>query len=191
MHTQPQEKHSETAFANAMKKKIDNYRKRAAKNNSSKEMPLAQSAPKNSANTKPRARRGRPTKYSPEIVALICEGIAKGMPFKYAAARAGISQDTFCEWRTRYPEFSEAIKRAEADGMYANLKRIGQAASKGDTASAKWLLEHRYPEEFSRNRIEMKHEIEGQLKHQAIISLALLDQIAESREVYERERKHK
>ncbi len=173
-----------------MKKKIENYRQRAAKSNSSKEKPATQSAPKNSANTKPPAGRGRPTKYSPATVKLVCEGISKGMPFKYAAARAGISTDTLCTWRNTYPEFSDAIKRAEADAIYVNLERIDQAANKGDTASAKWLLEHRYPEDFARSRVEIKQEVEGHLNHEIIISPEVLAQIAKSREAYEQGGKH-
>ena len=151
---------------------------------------LPQDAFKNGVPKKASKKRGRPTKYTPEIVALICEGVRKGMPLKYAAQRAGISSDTFCHWRNTYPEFSEAIKRAEAEGMYVNLERIDQAANKGDTASAKWILEHRYPEDFARNRFEMRHEVEGQIKHELLISPAVLEHIAKSREQYEQGGNH-
>lgn len=61
------------------------------------------------------AKVGRPPKYSPERVAQICELIARGETKETAAKAAGITPATFCEWQNTFPEFLEAVKRAEAD----------------------------------------------------------------------------
>ena len=107
------------------------------------------------------------------------------MPFKYAAAIGGISQDTFCDWQNRFPEFSEAVERAMALGILARLKIIKAAAVKGDVRAAQWYLEHVFPEHFARNRIELKHDISGRLEHEIVLSPQLMEAIAESRERYE------
>ncbi|MEI6715153.1 MAG: hypothetical protein WCO60_15445 [Verrucomicrobiota bacterium] len=132
-----------------------------------------------------RRKSGRPTKYNAVTVKRICAAIAKGMPFVRAAASGGISQDTFCTWRNIHPEFSEAIEQAVSKGMETNLGIIQNAAKKGDVGSAKWLLEHVHPEHFARNRMEVKHEVEGHLKHAIIVSPEVLEQIAKSRARYE------
>ena len=59
--------------------------------------------------------RGRKAKYSPERVAKICEEIAKGATFERAAKIGGISTSTFFEWQNTKPEFSDAVKKAQAN----------------------------------------------------------------------------
>lgn len=58
---------------------------------------------------------GRPPKYSPERVAEICKYISEGHTKETAAKAAGITPATFYEWANIYSEFSDAVKRAEAD----------------------------------------------------------------------------
>jgi hypothetical protein len=99
-------------------------------------------------------RPGRPTKYCPEVVKIICEAISDGVPHKHAASLAGISVDTFCEWKKRFPEFSEAVQEAIASGIHQRLKLVKGAAECGDVKAAQWWLEHVVPEHFARNRIE-------------------------------------
>lgn len=134
---------------------------------------------------RPRRARGRPSKYTPKVVKVICAAIADGVPFKFAAALGGISQDTFCEWQRRFSEFSEAIERATARGVLARLEIIKAAAEGGDVKAAQWYLEHIFPEHFARNRIELKHDISGRLAHEIVVSPQALDAIAESRKRYE------
>ncbi len=140
----------------------------------------------NAAKPKPvRRARGRPSKYSPKTVKAICAAIADGLPNKFAAAMGGISQDTFCDWQRRFPEFSEAVERATARGVHARLKIIKAAAEGGDVKAAQWWLEHVMPEHFARNRIELKHDIAGRLEHEIVVSPQALEAIAESRRRYE------
>lgn len=59
--------------------------------------------------------KGRKTKYNAEKVAKICKAIADGESYKMACSRAGISDDTFARWRVVYPDFAEAVKKAEQE----------------------------------------------------------------------------
>ena len=131
---------------------------------------------------------GRPTKYCPEVVETICEAISDGAPFKYAAAIGGISIDTFCQWRKKFPEFSEAIEAAVAEGVHARLKIILEAAEEGSLKAATWWLEHVMPEHFSRNSVNFNHRIEGAITHSATVSKEALAAIAETRARYERKK---
>lgn len=131
----------------------------------------------------PRPRRGRRTKYTPEVAARICEAVADGLPYKFAAALGGVSHETLCQWQRRFPEFAEAIQGAVAKGVLERLRLIKAAAEKGDVKAAQWWLEHVFPENFARNRIE--HEHTGRIGHELVITPDTLTAIAESRKRYE------
>jgi transposase len=93
---------------------------------------------------------GRPTKYTPETVQKILEAIRLGSPYYQACNAAGVSHETFCEWRRIYPEFLEAVKEAEGSGVKKWLKVIEEAAANGNWQAAAWKLERRLPSEFGR-----------------------------------------
>ena len=101
-----------------------------------------------------KGRPGRPSKYTPGTVRKICDAVADGLPFKYAAALGGISHETFAEWRRQFPAFSERIRGAVARGILSRLRLIKRAADKRDVTCAKWWLEHVMPEHYSKTRLE-------------------------------------
>ncbi len=130
---------------------------------------------------KKEGRRGRPTKYGAEVVAAICSAVSEGMPFAHAAAIGGITYQTFSEWRKEKPCFSDAIDQAQAEGIQARLRLILSAAERGDVSSARWWLEHVVPEHFARNRVDLQHRVEGELKHSFAVPTEVLNAIAEAR----------
>jgi hypothetical protein len=91
-------------------------------------------------------KKGRPTKYDSKTVKAICDAIADGVPYRYAAALAGISYQTYCVWQRLFPEFSDAIEEARAKGIQARLKRLDRSAMKGNPKSDIWYLERTVPE---------------------------------------------
>lgn len=58
---------------------------------------------------------GRPTKYTPERVAVILGGIRAGLSREAAGARCEVSDDSIAAWEIRYPAFAEAMTVAEGD----------------------------------------------------------------------------
>jgi hypothetical protein len=134
-----------------------------------------------SPNPKKEGRRGRPTKYGAGVVGAICSAVSEGMPFAHAAAIGGVSYQTFSEWRKEKPCFSDAIERAQAEGIQARLRLILSAAERGDVSSARWWLEHVVPEHFAKNRIDHQHRIEGDLRHSFAVPTEVLNAIAEAR----------
>ena len=109
---------------------------------------------------------GRRTKYTPETVDKITQAIRLGATYKLACDYAGISEDTFYQWRNTKSEFSEAIKLAEGEGALKSLAVIERAANgvKGEDGeyilaptwqAAAWKLERRYPDMYGKQRLEL------------------------------------
>jgi hypothetical protein len=109
---------------------------------------------------------GRRTKYTPETVEKITQAIRLGATYRLACDYAGISEETFAQWRNTKPEFSEAVKAAEGEGAIKWLALIDRAAN-GITdkdgnlvqapswQAAAWKLERRYPQMYGRQAIEI------------------------------------
>lgn len=100
----------------------------------------------------------RPTKYTPETAKKICDAVRVGSTFALACAYAGISEETFSQWRKKYPEFSEAVKTAEGQAAIKWLAIIDKAATEDNVwQAAAWKLERRYPRDYGRQVIEQEH----------------------------------
>ncbi len=132
-----------------------------------------------------RTARGRPTKYNHTVTQEICAAISDGTPYIYAAAIGGISYETFCQWRKKYSDFSDAIEAAKACGIHARLQLIVKAAETGDVAAARWWLEHVVPGHFARNRVELAHNLRGSVELSLGLPTEVLDAIAEVRKRHE------
>lgn len=97
---------------------------------------------------------GRRTKYTPETVDKITQAIRLGATYRLACDYAGISEETFSQWRNTKPEFSEAIHQAEGDAAIKWLALIEKHAVDLPQWAA-WKLERRYPDMYGRNRVEL------------------------------------
>lgn len=131
-----------------------------------------------------RRGRGRPTVRTPETAEIICDAVARGMPFRLACHVAKISPTTFNEWKAEDATFAEQLEEAIARGVDVRLRTI-EEASHGDWRAASWLLEHCLPEHFAKSRIQV--EAVGQFDHAFVIPQETLNQIAEARAKHERE----
>lgn len=60
--------------------------------------------------TKPKAKRGRPTKYRPEYASEAAKACAAGATTAQLADFFGVSVRTVDLWRIVHPEFSQALK---------------------------------------------------------------------------------
>ena len=132
------------------------------------------------------ARTGRPRKYNPATVRKICRGIAAGLPFKLAAAHAGITGNTLTIWRREFPDFDEKVEQAIAAGIKSRLNQIKKAGDDGDWKASAWWLEHVCPEHFARSRVELQHI--GKVEHSFSIPADVLDEIAAARKQQEEKR---
>jgi transposase len=112
------------------------------------------------------AKRGAKNKCTTEAIERAVKLKKGGANNKDIAAALGVHQSTFYEWianpkSDKQREFSERIKKAEADYKNALLGIILRDASQRDWHAAAWLLERKYPEEYSRtDRVKAQVEQE-------------------------------
>jgi transposase len=116
----------------------------------------------------------RPTKLTPEVEERLVHAISVGATYKDACACAGISFQTFLNWKKRaqraveqvgerdgepeetadqFIEFFDRIKRAQGEAAVGWLAIIGKAARRDWKAGA-WMLERRYPESYNLRRLK-------------------------------------
>lgn len=95
---------------------------------------------------------GAHPKYSPKVVELICKAVSKGQTYRHACALVGITVGTLCHWRNTKPEFSEALRKADAKFITRNLALIEKGAKRNWFAAA-WLLERKFPQDFARREV--------------------------------------
>lgn len=97
---------------------------------------------------------GRPTKYTPDRVEKILRIIRDGNYRNVAAQCAGISTETFYQWMDSYPDFSDAIIKAEADceaEVVARFRNAGQM----DWRASESYLKRKHPERWGdKSRVE-------------------------------------
>jgi hypothetical protein len=92
---------------------------------------------------------GRPTKYNQEIVDAITDALRKGMTRKDSCSVADISEETFAQWRRKYPEFLNAIEKAEGKAAFHAVDVIRSAMDSGVWQAAAWWLERRRKQDWS------------------------------------------
>lgn len=100
---------------------------------------------------------GRKSKYTPETIEKLTHALSMGATYELACAYAGISFDTFNDWRKEKVEFLEAIKEAEGRAVVGWLAKIEKAANDGNWQAAAWKLERRYPRDYGRTVQEQEH----------------------------------
>jgi transposase-like protein len=96
----------------------------------------------------PKNKGGRPLLYNEQRVKMLCEAIEQGLSYSRAADLVGITGETVSAWKERYPEFSEAIARAEATFLLETAKKLSSAKTMAGSADPKALelLLRRFPE---------------------------------------------
>jgi hypothetical protein len=111
--------------------------------------PKRKPAVKKNLKAEERPGRGRPSKYTPEVVERICYSLSQGNTRTTAATCAGIHIDTFHHWMNEFSDFSEAIKRAEEQAVEHYVNVIHTASTQTWQAAA-WYLERRRKEDFGK-----------------------------------------
>jgi hypothetical protein len=89
--------------------------------------------------------RGRPAKRSEEVEKIILDAIADGAPYVVACSYAGVSAESFNDWRRRDPEFNDAVEKVTAACTLRRVRKIERHGEETFAAIA-WLLERRHPE---------------------------------------------
>jgi hypothetical protein len=85
----------------------------------------------------------------------LIEAIARGVPIGHACAAMRIGHDCFSRFRNAHPDFEKSLQEAIAAAIEKRLKVVEDAAGRGDTGCARWLLEHLHPQFFAKSRLEI------------------------------------
>lgn len=111
----------------------------------------------------------RPTKIDSSLIKKIVENILTGATYQACAKAAGISYDTFNEYRKGAKEaakklakdrtenerlmieFSEAVDRANAELEISLMKSI-KTKGKRDWKATAWILQNRFPDSYSERK---------------------------------------
>lgn len=116
--------------------------------------------------TERKAKGGRRSKLTRDVLKRAVELKSGGANDVDIMAAIGISKTTFYEWLNSpktdlQREFSDALKKAEADYKNALLAIVMRDAQEKDWKAAAWLLERKYPSEYARtDRIQATVEQE-------------------------------
>jgi hypothetical protein len=81
------------------------------------------------------------------------DAVASGAPFTLACAAAGLSHQTFQEWRRQDPSFAVEVDQAVARATVNRLKEIERQGKDGAWTALAWLCERRHPESFGRPEV--------------------------------------
>lgn len=98
----------------------------------------------------------RPSKLTVDVIRRVCDAIRDGNCREVSARLAGIHPATLFDWlrkakaqgKGRFHEFSEALKKAEAEAEGDRVLLIKQASVRSWQAAA-WWLERRRPERYA------------------------------------------
>jgi len=103
-------------------------------------------------NTSSSRRRGRPSKYRPEVTGRICAALRAGRTRQAACAHGGISDETFARWQAHYVDFVEAVACAETEAQMQAVSCLRLAMPQNWRAAA-WYLSRRYPAEWGQQQM--------------------------------------
>ena len=98
---------------------------------------------------------GRPGKRTPQLEKALLAAIETGAPYRIACLACGISDDAFNEWRRKDPVFAKQVEEAAGKTALRLLKKIEANAEENFSAAA-WILERRFPSDFSRPEIQFQ-----------------------------------
>lgn len=121
-------------------------------------------------------RTGRKTKFTKDTVDKLVEAISMGASYDIACKYAGISFQSFNQWRNGkgFPQsateadkswFFEQIDAAEARVAMYWLGIINAAAKNGTWQAAAWGMERRFPLTYGRNIVEVTGKDGGPVRH--------------------------
>ena len=126
--------------------------------------------------------KGRPSRiFETERVEEFLQLMRDGVDFNIAADSAGLARSTVFEWLRKgreiqnrdddtkelsfkdntYLDFLERFMRARVSPEVKAVEVISRSIEKGSWRAAAWVLEHRFPERWSLDRVENKAQTPG------------------------------
>ena len=108
----------------------------------------------------------RPPKYEEWLTEeglILIQGWARdGLVDEQIAHNMGISTTTLYDWKNKFPELAEAIKKGKEVVDYQVENALFKNAMRGDTVAQIFWLKNRKPDVW-RDRVENKVELNGKV----------------------------
>ena len=96
-------------------------------------------------------REPRRSQYHAGVVDALIEALASGLTITASCGLVGIDRSTFYKWKQNYPEFKRAVDGARPI-IESNMLELIKDQAPTDWRAAAWILERRFPEDFSLKR---------------------------------------
>jgi hypothetical protein len=90
----------------------------------------------------------------------LLKAIATGAPYNICATACGITPDAFHSWRREDPDFAAKVDRVASKTALRLVKKI-EWHGKANWAAMAWLLERRYPHDFSKPEVQFNLAIQN------------------------------
>jgi hypothetical protein len=98
-------------------------------------------------------------KNTPAVRAAICKLVALGLSPNRAAGKVKVHHSTVAEWRKNDHQFDLDVQNAEAAFIQKQIENVQAAANKGNWQASAWLLERKFPSEFSQPQVQLHHGV--------------------------------
>ena len=112
--------------------------------------------------------RGRRAGLDCEKTAAIVAGIRLGAPLEVAAQAAGVPRSTFWDWMRRgdegkrpYAEFSQSVRRAEAEVHVLVVGSIRQAAMHDPAIALRWMQMRWWQYYLEHTKVDMSLDLDA------------------------------
>lgn len=103
-------------------------------------------------------KTGRKSKYAAFVerkgLVLVAGWARDGLTDEQIAHNIGISRSTLSEWKNKYPDFSDALKRSKEVADYEVENALFKKAKMGDVTAQIFWLKNRRPEKW-RDKADM------------------------------------
>lgn len=108
--------------------------------------------------------KGKYERWRNEEGQALLKGWARdGLSEEQIARNMGISRSTLSEWKNRFPDISDAIKKGKEVADYEVENALFKKACSGDVGACCFWLTNRRPDKW-KNRIKETHEVEENKK---------------------------
>ena len=116
---------------------------------------------------------GRPTAYKPEYCDVVIELGKQGYSNAEMAAHFGVAKQTFSQWKGVYPEFADAVTRADAlaQSWWEGKAREGLGSNQFNANLFKIIAYNRFRDDYA-DRKEVKIDANHQVQHSVLSGLA-------------------
>jgi hypothetical protein len=101
------------------------------------------------AEPKGKSKRGRPSKFTPEVVTKLLAAFNMGYNDTEAVLHAEISRKSYYAYLNEHPDFRNRINRAKIEPTIKAKEVVVNAVNAGDLKASQWWLERKAASEFS------------------------------------------